>query len=338
MTAQTLNEKTAGIRAFFGSGERQNDPDHSGLKALYRKELADHLNSKRFYLIFALLFLTATASLAGAVSNLSGAVSESSEFIFLKLFTTGGSSIYSFATFVAFLGPLAGITLGFDAVNNERSQGTLNRLAAQPIYRDSIINAKFLAGASVIGMIVLTLGLYISGMGLLLIGIPPSVEEVLRITAFLLLAWVYICVWLALSVIFSVVCRHAATAALACISIWLFLSLFMSLVASGIAGMVYPLDGSEGFANMMSNYELNLALNRVSPYYLFSEAASTILNPNVRSIGVVTMASYDRAVASSLPFGESMLLIWPHLVVMAALAMAGFAAAYVSFMRQEIRA
>jgi len=338
MTAQTLNEKTAGIRAFFGSGERQNDPDHSGLKALYRKELADHLNSKRFYLIFALLFLTATASLAGAVSNLSGAVSESSEFIFLKLFTTGGSSIYSFATFVAFLGPLAGITLGFDAVNNERSQGTLNRLAAQPIYRDSIINAKFLAGASVIGMIVLTLGLYISGMGLLLIGIPPSVEEVLRITAFLLLAWVYICVWLALSVIFSVVCRHAATAALACISIWLFLSLFMSLVASGIAGMVYPLDGIEGFANMMSNYELNLALNRVSPYYLFSEAASTILNPNVRSIGVVTMASYDRAVASSLPFGESMLLIWPHLVVMAALAMAGFAAAYVSFMRQEIRA
>lgn len=338
MTAQTLNEKTAGIRAFFGSGERQNDPDHSGLKALYRKELADHLNSKRFYLIFTLLFLTATASLAGAVSNLSGAVSESSEFIFLKLFTTGGSSIYSFATFVAFLGPLAGITLGFDAVNNERSQGTLNRLAAQPIYRDSIINAKFLAGASVIGMIVLTLGLYISGMGLLLIGIPPSVEEVLRITAFLLLAWVYICVWLALSVIFSVVCRHAATAALACISIWLFLSLFMSLVASGIAGMVYPLDGIEGFANMMSNYELNLALNRVSPYYLFSEAASTILNPNVRSIGVVTMASYDRAVASSLPFGESMLLIWPHLVVMAALAMAGFAAAYVSFMRQEIRA
>ena len=338
MTAQTLNEKTAGIRAFFGSGERQNDPDHSGLKALYRKELADHLNSKRFYLIFTLLFLTATASLAGAVSNLSGAVSESSEVIFLKLFTTGGSSIYSFATFVAFLGPLAGITLGFDAVNNERSQGTLNRLAAQPIYRDSIINAKFLAGASVIGMIVLTLGLYISGMGLLLIGIPPSVEEVLRITAFLLLAWVYICVWLALSVIFSVVCRHAATAALACISIWLFLSLFMSLVASGIAGMVYPLDGIEGFANMMSNYELNLALNRVSPYYLFSEAASTILNPNVRSIGVVTMASYDRAVASSLPFGESMLLIWPHLVVMAALAMAGFAAAYVSFMRQEIRA
>lgn len=328
-------EKAAGFAAPSGkSGERGS----KGLAALYRKELADHLNSKRFYLVFALLLVTTTASLAGAVSNLSSAVSQSSEFIFLKLFTTGSSSIYSFATFIAFLGPLAGITLGFDAVNNERSQGTLNRLASQPIYRDSIINAKFLAGASAIFLIVATLGLYVSGMGLLLIGIPPSGEEVLRVIAFLLLAWVYICVWLALAIIFSVVSRHAATAAMACISIWLFLSLFMSLVAGGIADMVYPLDGIEGFANMVSNYKLDLALNRISPYYLFSEAASTILNPNVRSIGVVTMSSYDRAVASSLPFGESLLLIWPHLVVMAALAMAGFAAAYVSFMRQEIRA
>lgn len=306
--------------------------------ALCRKELADHLNSKRFYLIFALLLLTTSASLAGAVSNLSSAVSQSSQFIFLKLFTTSGSSIYSFATFLAFLGPLVGITLGFDAVSNERAQGTLNRLAAQPIYRDSIINAKFLAGAGVIFLILATLGLYVSGMGLLLVGIAPSFEEVLRVIAFLLLAWVYICVWLALAILFSVICRHAATAAMACISIWLFLSLFMSLVASGIAGMVYPLNGIQGFSNMMSNYELDLMLNRISPYYLFSEAASTILNPNVRSIGVVTMASYDRAVASSLPFGESLLLIWPHLVVMAALAMAGFAVAYISFMRQEIRA
>ena len=211
---------------------------------------------------------------------------------FLKLFTTGSSFIYSFATFIAFLGPLVGINLGFDAVSNERSLGTLNRLAAQPIYRDSIINAKFLAGTTAIFIIVATLGLYISAVGLLVIGIPPSFEEILWVVAFLLLAVVYICVWLALSIIFSVICKHAATVALACIS----------------------------------------------PYYLFSEAASTILNPNVRSIGVVTMNSYSGAVASSLPFSQSLLLIWPHLVVMVALAMVGFAIAYISFMRQEIRA
>ncbi len=311
---------------------------HSGMVALYKKELADHLSSKRFFIIFILLFLTSTASLAGAISNIQDAVSQSSEFIFLKLFTTGGSSIYSFATFLAFLGPLAGITLGFDAINNERAQGTLNRLASQPIYRDSIINAKFLAGATVITAIVFSLGLYVGGAGLLLIGVPPSMEEVLRVLVFLVIACVYLCFWLALSILFSVICRHAATAALAGIAVWLFLSLFMSLVASGLANMVYPLDGMEGMFNTASNYGMELALNRISPYYLFSEAASTVLNPNVRSIGVVTMSQIEGALAGALPLRESLLLVWPHIVVIVALAGIAFAASYIVFMKQEIRA
>ncbi len=258
--------------------------------------------------------------------------------MFLSLFTTSSSSLYSVATFIAFLGPLAGITLGFDAISNERSQGTLNRLAAQPIYRDSIINAKFLSGAAAIFLIMGVTGFYSSGLGILISGFRPTLEEGLRVLIFFLFAGVYISVWLAAAIIFSVLCRHAATAALACISIWLFLSMFMGQVASGIAGWIYPLDGMEGLFNQVSNYELQLSINRISPYYLFSEAASTILNPGVRSIGVVTMSQYEGAMASSLSLGQSLLLIWPHLVAMIAVAMAGFAISYISFMRQEIRA
>lgn len=279
-----------------------------------------------------------TASVAGAVSALSEDSSQSTQFLFLKVFTTSGSSIYSFATFIAFLGPLAGITLGFDAVSRERSMGTLNRLAAQPIYRDAIINAKFLAGAAAVGILVFALGVYASGLGLVLLGIPPSGEEVLRLLAFLVLCVVYICVWLALAILLSVVCRGTATAALVAMAVWLFLSLFMSLVASAVANLLYPLDGLEGLNNLMGNYQLTLGLNRISPYYLFSEAASTILNPSVRSIGVITMSALSGALSSALPLGQSLLLVWPHLVVMAALAAAGFAVAYISFMRQEIRA
>ena len=150
-----------------------------------------------------------------------------------------------------------------------------------------------------------------SGAGLLLIGIPPSGEEVCRIIAYLLLSAVYMSVWLALAIIFSVVCKHAATAALASISIWLFLSLFMGLVASGISNVLFPVEGIEGYANMMKNYELDLALNRISPYYLFTEAATTILNPSVRSIGIVTMSSVSGAIDAPLPFGQSLLLICP---------------------------
>lgn len=114
-----------------------------GLLVLFRKELTDHLKSARFLLMLALLTLTSMASLYGALGSVRDAATESSEFIFLTLFTTGGKSIPSISTFLAFLGPLAGIVLGFDCVNRERSLGTLNRLTSQPIYRDAIINGKF---------------------------------------------------------------------------------------------------------------------------------------------------------------------------------------------------
>ena len=77
---------------FSGSAKRRT-PD--GFSALYKKELSDHLNSKRFYIIFALLLIVATASLMGSVSSLSGDAAETSAttgFVFLSLFTTGSSS------------------------------------------------------------------------------------------------------------------------------------------------------------------------------------------------------------------------------------------------------
>lgn len=299
--------------------------------------MADHLNSNRFYLVFGLLMVAAAVSLASAANTLKESGVSSSEFLFLRLFTTSGSSVYSYATWIAFLGPLAGIVLGFDAVSNERSQGTLARLASQPIYRDSIINGKFLAGTAMLGMMMAALTLLFTAGGILLLGIAPSVEEVLRIAVFTVFSWVYLSLWLALSITLSVICRHGATAAIGAIAVWLFFSLFMSLVAGGIADLCYPLDGIEGFSNQMSNYQMELNLNRISPYYLFAEAGNTILNPSVRSIGIVTMSSYAGAVSSYLSFGQSLLLVWPHLVVMAALAMVAFAAAYISFMRQEIR-
>ena len=309
-----------------------------GLPVLLRKELADQFNSNRFLILFGLLALTCIASIYGAFSALSDAADSGTDYLYLTLFTTSGNSIPSFATFLAFLGPLVGIVLGFDTVSRERSQGTLNRLAAQPIHRDAIINGKFLSGLTVIFLMVFSLGLLACAAGILVMGIPPQGEEIARLLVFLLLTCVYIAFWLGLAIFCSVQCRHAATGALVCIAVWIFFSFFMSMVASAIANSAYPLTGIEGMLNVEDNYTLELGLNRISPYYLFSEAASTILNPNVRAIGVVTMSQLSGAVAGYLPFGQSLLLVWPHLVCIVALTALCVGGSYVSFMRQEIRA
>ena len=293
---------------------------------------------QQFLLLLVLIGTTSLAGLYGAISGLEDAIASDSNFIFLKLYTSSSGSIPSFMSFIALLGPIVGLALGFDAINSERSGGTLNRLVSQPIYRDSIIVGKFLAGTALIAMIIYTMGIGLGAFGIITTGLTPSVEEALRILVFLTFTVIYIAFWLAISILFSVICRHSATSALASIALWMFFAIFMSLVASIIADAVYPVsDEYYAMINYMDNYTLELNLNRISPYYLYSEAVSTIMNPSVRSVNVVTMSQLVGAISGYLSLGQSMLLVWPHLTGLAAMMLIAFGCSYVGFMRQEVR-
>lgn len=309
-----------------------------GFVTLYQKELADHFHSARFKLVFALLITTCLAGLYGALQSIADSSSASSEYVFLGLYTLSSSGIPSFASFLAYLAPLAGLALGFDAISRERSQGTLNRLVSQPIHRDAVINAKFLSGVTVIFIMIFFVGAMVGGLGLAIIGIPPSAEEWMRILSYLLFTVVYTSLWLGMAQLFSVLCRHAATSALMIIAVWIFLTLFAEMIVGVIANLAYPLEGIQGFYNMLDNYQLQMNLNRLSPYYLYCEATSTLLSPNARTLGIMTQESLSGALAGYLPFEQSLLLIWPHLTAMLALTMAAFTVSYICFMRQEIRA
>ncbi len=307
------------------------------MHALYEKEMRDNITSKRFLVILALIVVTSLVSLYGAVQGLSDATSN--EYMFLAIYTTSGNSIPSFMSFIALLGPFVGIVLGFDAITGEKSDRTLYRLATQPIYRDSIINGKFLAGMSIIFMMVYAMGAFLGAAGILALGIRPTSEEVWRVIVFLFFTAVYISFWLALSLWLSVVSKNAAASAMTAIGIWLFFSLFMTMVAQMIANVVYPMTTElEVYRNQLGNYQLDLTLNRISPYYLYSEAVSTIMNPSVRSVSVITMESLSGAISSYLSLGQSLLLVWPHLAGLIALMLISFAGSYICFMRQEIRA
>ena len=133
-----------------------------GLIALYNKEMTDHFRSKRILIVLALIGLTSFASLYGALSVITS-YSEV-EFLFLQLYTASGNSIPSFVSFIALLGPFVGLALGFDGIIGEKSERTLYRLTSQPIYRDSIINGKFLAGTTIIVMMVYSMGILIGAV------------------------------------------------------------------------------------------------------------------------------------------------------------------------------
>ena len=327
-------------------GKRGNIGSHS-LSALYRKEMADHVTSKRFIIIMILVIATTIASVYGAVTGISSAIKNAAmdpkasfdaHFMFLKLFTTGGSSIPSYMSLIALIGPFIGLILGFDSINSEKNNGTLNRLVSQPIYRDSIIIGKFLASSTLIDVMILSTGIAVGCAGFLATGILPSGEEAVRVLIYLVYTILYICFWLAMAMLFSVFTRHAATSALASIALWLFFAIFMSLLAGIMANAVYPVNTEyQQAVNAFENYNLNLNLNRLSPYSLYSEASAGLRDPATRAINAVSYAQLVGALSGYLQLGQSLLLVWPHLVGLLALTFAAFTISYIGFMRQEIR-
>ena len=112
------------------------------LKVLFEKETAEFINSRRMLLFVVLTALITISGFYAALSGLTEALSSgnaSADFLFLKLFTVSANSIPSYNSLMALMAPFIGIFMGFDAINSERSEGTLNRLVSQPLYRDNII-------------------------------------------------------------------------------------------------------------------------------------------------------------------------------------------------------
>jgi ABC-2 type transport system permease protein len=308
--------------------------------AVFRKELADHLVSKRFFILFILVLLAAIFATYVATQTIRGAVSPTTEFVFLKIFTTSGEALPSFLFFLSLFIPIISIALGFDAINSERNSGNLSRLLSQPIYRDSVINGKFLAGLAILSIIIVSVIAIIAGLGLRIVGVPPGSEEVLRLIVFALVSIIYGAFWMALAVLFSVLFKSATTSMLASIGLWLFLFLFMSVIAGAIAGAWVPLDENSSVALIAEHYEISGAIGRISPATLYGEATSALLTPELGSFNpaLMTISVLTGRMLTPLPFNQSLLLVWPQVVGMIALAAICFAVSYIRFMREEIRA
>ncbi len=311
--------------------------------AIVHKEAADYIHSWRINILFAIIGLTCLGSLYTAVSAIRDAAedTEASDVLqtsglFLKLFTVSDGTLPTFISFVAFLGPLLGIALGFDAINSERNKGTLVRMLAQPIPRDYVLNAKFVAALSVISVLFFILGFLVMGLGILITGIPPTLEEFWRILFFLISSIVYVAFWLNLGILFSVRFKQAATSALASIAVWLFFSVFYSMIVQLLVRATAP-SSVQNVEELLGYQSFIQNVMRLSPNHLFTEATTTLLSPSVRTLGPLTMEQVAGAIPSPLPLGQSLLLIWPQLTGLIALTAACFGLSYVWFMRQEIR-
>ncbi len=88
---------------------------------------------------------------------------------------------------------------------------------------------------------------------------------------------------------------------------------------------------------VISYNNLLLSLLRLAPSQLYTDAATTLLMPSVRSLGPLTVEQMAGAIPSPLPFKESIMIVWPQVTGLLAATTVCFALAYYFFMRREIR-
>jgi ABC-2 type transport system permease protein len=308
-----------------------------------RKELADHFSSIRFLILLCLILMVALVSTYMAATNVREALEGTSRpsWVFLLLFSRG--KFFSLEEFIAIFGPLLGIIMGFDAINRERQQGTLAKLVSQPIFRDAVINGKFLAGVITVSIALVSLLLLLSGLGLSTVGVVPGGEEIGRLFLYLLISIAYVSFWLGLAILFSVLFRSLATSALAAVALWIFFSFFMGLAANLVANGLAPLRDERDPEELAHHQHVVEAASLASPAVLYSQATSTILDPYRRTrsnliipAGPMDQISLERF-QNPLPLDQSVLVVWPYITLLVALTLVCFGLSYVTFMRQEIR-
>jgi len=328
----------------------------AGAMAVCRKELADDLGSRRYIVLFGLILIMSTMSAyqgAQYIRNNAGAS-------FLAIFY-GSQFGFSFTTLMVFFGPIIGLALGFDAINKERTSGSLSVLLCQPIYRDSVINGKFIAATTALSLLVAsTIGI-MSGIAMSVLGFGPGLADVSKIVVFTLLTAVYLAFWLGLGILFSTVTKKISTSILMTIATWLFFSIVITIVAALLASYIVPIampsgpsgGGGGGGESIFNSPEyrallerrntIQTSIQRISPSYLYNEAGSAILGITGGGggfggggfIGVGRGTPFRAAAGGNL--AQALAIVWPQITAIVVGMVICFAASYMLFLRLEIR-
>ncbi|WP_236252856.1 ABC transporter permease [Echinicola sp. 20G] len=308
---------------------------------MVRKEVSGHIRSWRFLILLGLVLLTFFGATAVALANLRDVVDKVKNadqlLLYLKLLTTTEGSLPPFHVFLNFLGPIMGISLGFDAMNSEQQNRTLTRIMAQPVYRDNLLLSKFLGAMVLVVTLLFSLSLLMIGGGMVITGVMIEAEEVLRIIGFNILCAVYIGFWLGLAILLSTLFKQASTSALTAIGIWLFFTVFYQIIINFAVKAFVPSVNEMSQAQVLHFNKIILNLLRLAPSQLYTDATTTLLMPSVRSLGPVTMEQMAGAIPSPLPLSESLMIVWPQLSGLIAATVMCFALSYYCFMKREIR-
>ncbi len=221
----------------------------TGVIAIARKEFFDHLISRKFLLVFAILLIVAVVGILTGISDYNSAITkynynqktasqesgaQSAADLAMKTKPSVLLVFYQMGLLFEMIGAILGIAMGFDLVTKEKESKSLKILLAHPVYRDEVINGKALGG---IAAIVLALGttMAISGALLVLSGIFPEPSEILPILLFCAATFLLIFGLFSIAIFMSTICEESGRALVYTLVVFVMLYAFIpSLIMSPV--------------------------------------------------------------------------------------------------------
>jgi ABC-2 type transport system permease protein len=315
----------------------------AGTLTVATKELKDQFGSRRFLILFGFMVLLSALAAYQGVDYIKNNTSASFNYIF-----TGARMSFSFNQIMVLFGPILGMALGFDAINKERTTGTLSMLLGQPIYRDSVVNGKFLAGAAALATLSTGTIAIMCGVTIPLLGFGPTLAELSKILVLAIVTVVYLVFWLSLGMLFSVVAKKTSTSILFSIATWMFFAIVLSILASAVAGALVPMpssdvivsDSGEGqrfqmteeFRDAMTRRStIQSTILRISPTNIYQNIINDVLG--VRGFGGMGAQGFARTMSLT----EALAANWANIAVLTVGLVVCFSASYMMFLRSEIR-
>ncbi|WP_083524791.1 ABC transporter permease [Methanoculleus thermophilus] len=345
----------------------------SGLFVVLQKEFVDQLTNRRFLTIFALFLIISVIGVhdgADQYNNMLASYAQRMQSISSDTQIPGympeiPSSLIIFTKmtdyFVMF-GVFLGIAMGFDLISKEKETRSLRTLLSHPVFRDEIVNGKAIASALVLA-IALGATIAVSVAILLIMGIIPTADELCAILLFAGISTMFVLTYFSLALMMSTVAPDSGTALISTLAIFLLLSSAVPILGWTAAEMIagspptLPADaqGSHYISKNIDSSEFEQYEREMQSYWEGRAAASSLINllsPNVNyqktALAVtdpkiaVTMDNNPYSFVEGPPetqpgLDEILDRIWANVVALIALPCVFFSAAYVTFMRMDIR-
>ena len=297
-----------------------------------KKEFKDYMSSKLFWTIYFIFALTILISAYQGAYDYSEEVKKYEEELrkaeegqnIFRISRPEPNILRAFirlTNYIAFIGAILAIIVGFNAISGEKEKNTLQILLSYPTYRESIINGKFLGRLAVLTFAcALTL---LAGIGLT-VGLTNPVitdEDIMRLLTFILVSLLYMSSFMIIAILLSVIYKDSVLSLSTSMILWVSSVFLLLPISKLIATLVYPIPKSMILTGeeekslvrdiIANHYSLMDTISTISPSYSFQKLGRYILDPYSRAI------TFQMPIQTEpLPLAESLLLAWPSIVVL----------------------